>query len=206
MSAGSSDEQGKKEKAMRSFKWVAGSLLWITIWFAGAPASADIFTYDPDEVILISENDGDFTFGKSAFDAGGFNAPYGHKIKLVVRHKLNANDPAVERWGLWFYDALADKTYPIKADPNHLLDESVSGWASNGFVLSKSKILDPLYGNTGDWWFILREVTDGVDNTLKFDKASLVVSTPAPLPGAVWLLGSGLVLAIGATRRKRRNS
>lgn len=190
---------------MGAFKILAPIFFAITVLYAAVPVSADIYTYEPEATIWINETDGDFTFGKQDFDAVGFTAPNDYNIKLVIRHKLNANDPALEQWGVWFYDAITGKTHSVRQDPAHLLAESEAGWVSSNFNLSKVKILDPLYANAGDWWFILREVTDGVDNTLMFDRARLVVTANAPIPGAIWLFGSGLAMFVGAARRKRHS-
>jgi hypothetical protein len=199
----------KEQSSMRPSKMTAiSAILMLLLLLIAVPALADTYIFDPAEVIVVSEDYEDFTFGKSEFDPVGFNAQNGFNIKLVVRHKHNSNDSAVEQWGLWFHDDAVSKTFKIKSDPNHLLDESGSdSWINSSFKLTKSKITDVLYSNSSDWWFILKETITNVEgNDLMFDKAKLVVTapTPTPIPGALWLFGSGLALIVGARRRFRR--
>jgi len=80
--------------------------------------------------------------------------------------------------------------------------ESSTGASAEGAGKWNVSGLD-LTGVTWIKFYLPKDMDKGDDGDHNFALASLTVSSPVPIPGAVWLLGSGLVGLVGLRRKFR---
>ena len=110
--------------------------------------------------------------------------------EIALTHRNNSDNPGE----LWFL--CGDSCFPL----GELTRSTGEGWVTEAFAIPSS-----LYSTVqgGEWTLqlTLKETTTGTDK-LWIDKSMLSGTyAPVPIPGAAWLLGSGLMGIAGVRRR-----
>ena len=134
-------------------------------------------------------------------DFDGFNTDDGNYFTIKFWQAGNLNTPSHEEWGLYFDNDTTDST------PKSLVQLfSTSTFTDESGHLYSEWVLDIMPGSFDlsgtNWAFYVDDYSSAAYHAgIKIDEVTI---SNVPIPGAVWLLGSGLI-GLVAVRRKRNN-
>ena len=134
-------------------------------------------------------------------DFTGFNTTDGDYFTIKVWQAGNLNTPAHEEWGLYFDNDTTDST------PKSLVQLfSTSTFTDESGHLYSEWVLDIMPGSFDlsgtNWAFYVDDYSSNDWHSgIKIDEVTI---SNVPIPGALWLLGSGL-FGLVAVRRRRNN-
>ena len=161
--------------------WLATLTASLSIFFATATYGAT-FTYDPSNPIILNYPPNTFfgstlTIDKDTDFSPGFETSGGNFFNFTVAHNGNDGDPADPvDWGFEFY---ADGM--VLASTHHFSPSPSSG----PYIFDT---FGPFNLSDENWKFVIQDLTPNPGG-LFVDSVSL---SNVPIPGAVWLLLSGL--------------
>ena len=168
-------------------------------------------TYEGRDAVLETDSYGSLVFHFDNYDTPGPEKCVRVIVNYYAATESNWEGLAVESIGVATTDPYSEPYEDVwnyyYSNPGNPLNYSLAGWEEqdDGWIIAAYDfIIEP---NPGEEWIqiIFGYDTDSqytfYENQVFIDEALIHTRCVVPIPGAVWLLGSGLIALVGIRRR-----